>query len=147
MPNSVKVIGGRAFQECYELASVDIGEGIEEIGSYAFYRCYGLNSVICYAANVPSTDSDAFVQSNYTSATLYVPSESVGSYKAADPWSGFGNIVALPEGTGIGNTIASGTAMFPTGIYNFKGEQQKMFQKGVNIIRMSDGTTKKIYVK
>jgi hypothetical protein len=44
---------------------------------------------------VPETYSSAF-GSNIGNATLHVPSESIEAYAAAEPWSGFGAIVALP---------------------------------------------------
>ena len=94
IPNSVTSIGDYAFCECYGLASVTIGSGVTSIGNGAFRSCYGLQDVYCYAENVPSTESDAFYPEY---ATLHVPAASIESYKTTEPWSGFGNIVALTK--------------------------------------------------
>ena len=96
-PNSVTSIGWSAFSGCSGLTSVTIGNSVESIGEYAFADCPELLDVYCYAENVPSTDSDAFDGSNPENATLHVLAASIESYKATEPWSGFGKIVALTE--------------------------------------------------
>ena len=95
IPNSVTSIGTDAFDGCYYLTSVTIGSGVTSIGSSAFFDCSGLTNVYCYADNVPETSLDAFEYSPVSSATLHVPAGSVDAYKAAEPWSKFGSIVAI----------------------------------------------------
>ena len=97
IPDGVTKIGIRAFRDCSSLQSVDIPDGVTEIQMWAFEGCSGLTDVYCHAANVPSTDSDAFEGVKVADATLHVPAASIDAYKAAEPWSGFGKIVALPS--------------------------------------------------
>ena len=97
IPNSVTSIGYAAFLRCSGLTSVTIGNSVTSIGEYAFGWCSGLQDVYCYAENVPSTESNAFYDSNYSKATLHVPAASIDSYKATAPWSSFGKIVGLPN--------------------------------------------------
>ena len=94
--NSVTSIGRTAFGSCSGLTSVTIGNSVESIRYDAFGSCSNLHDVYCYAENVPSTDSDAFVYSPIADATLHVPAASINNYKATAPWSDFGSIVALP---------------------------------------------------
>ncbi|MBR4160368.1 MAG: leucine-rich repeat protein [Bacteroidaceae bacterium] len=97
IPNSVESIEYAAFAYCYGLTSVTIPNSVTSLGKWAFYNCINLQDVYCYAENVPSTKSDAFISSDYENATLHVPAGSIESYKNTEPWSGFGNIVALPK--------------------------------------------------
>ena len=104
--NSVKSIGDEAFQYCDGLTSVTIGNSVESIGGFAFKGCSKLYNVYCYAEKVPTASSYpyphyffdyAFDASSVANATLHVPAASIDSYKATEPWSGFGRIVALTE--------------------------------------------------
>ena len=97
IPNGVTSIENYAFQNCSGLTSVTIPDNVTSIGSSAFSNCSGLINVYCHAKNVPSTGSSVFYNVPQSSATLFVPSASVDAYKKTAPWSGFGNILALPE--------------------------------------------------
>lgn len=97
----------------------------------------------CYAENVPFVDSDVFDQKEVS--TLYVPSASIEMYKSAYPWNGFGSILPLTdEMLAIDNVIQDTHA---TNSYSINGTKQSALSKGINIIRMSDGTTRKVYVR
>ena len=97
IPNSVTSIGTSAFSGCSGLTSVTIPKSVTSIGGYAFSNCDGLQNVYCYAEKVPSTDSYAFSSSNYSNATLHVPTASIESYQTTEPWSSFGTITSLPN--------------------------------------------------
>lgn len=168
IPNSVTTIGNEAFAKCSEIASVNIGNSVTTIGDYAFYYCTNLASVIigngvttiedgafgacnnltnvyCYAEQVPETNN-AFTYSNYTNATLHVPAISIDAYKNAEQWKDFGNIVALTDPSGIEATRASQEPAIVEH-YTIDGKRVNQPQRGLNIIKMSDGTTKKVVVK
>lgn len=49
--------------------------------------------------------------------------------------------------TGIGNVVTTETVPTVIGYYNMRGQKYDAPQRGVNIVRYSDGTVKKIYVK
>ena len=77
---------------------------MKQIYGSVFADCSNLTDIYCYAENVPVTFGNAFQDFLIASATLHVPAGSVEKYKAASPWNGFGNIVAIseeyfPEGT------------------------------------------------
>ena len=98
IPNSVRSIGFAAFGQCEALKKVTIGSSVTSIGGGAFAWCYELKDVFCLATNVPNTESTAFTYSPIENATLHVPMLSISAYAAKEPWSGFGQIVALGNG-------------------------------------------------
>lgn len=49
--------------------------------------------------------------------------------------------------TGIGDVVTTETVPTVIGYYNMRGHKYDVPQRGVNIVRYSDGTVKKIYVK
>lgn len=96
IPNTVTAIGDNAFCGYSSLTSIVIPESVTTIGSWAFRGCNALVKVMCKAKAVPQLKSDAFSIVTLSNATLYVPEESVESYKTADEWKKFSNIQSLP---------------------------------------------------
>ena len=93
--NDVTVIGENAFSGRTELSSVVIGNSVTSIGSSAFSRCSSLTSITLESATPPTLGSSAF--NNTNNCPIYVPSESVDTYKAASNWSKYASrIQAIP---------------------------------------------------
>ena len=95
IPNSVNSIENQAFSSCKKLKYLTIGSGVTNILSQAFSSCAELLDVYCSAENVPSTNTDAFWNSDIGYTNLHVPFASIDAYKAAEPWKNFKQIVAL----------------------------------------------------
>ena len=130
IPNSVTSIGWYAFYGCKGLTSVTIGNSVTSIGKYAFADCPDLLDVYCYAEEVPSTESNAFIYSPIGNANLHVPDASIDSYKATAPWSSFGKIVALTEDeTGI-DELKGENGKVKTALYDLSGRRMQKGQKG-----------------
>ncbi|MCI6309052.1 MAG: leucine-rich repeat domain-containing protein [Prevotella sp.] len=144
IPNSVTTIGEFAFAYCFSLASVNIGESVTTIGLGAFIYCYYITSVTCLAKECPVCDKGLWnnIFSVFDTATLYVPKQSIDAYKTTDPWSNFVNVVAL-EDTGIeGNPTDNAPRV--DAVYDIDGRRTDSMKRGLNIVRMSDGTTRKV---
>ena len=86
IPNSVTHIDSNAFQYCSNLTSVNIGNSVVRIGAEAFDTCRQLISVVVEATNPPILNFDVF-NSNANNRKIYVPAESVNTYKTATDWS------------------------------------------------------------
>jgi hypothetical protein len=84
------------------------------------------------------------VFSNRGSATLYVPKGSKEAYQATDYWSEFKEIVEIDQ-TNIDKIMSeeNGKAM----IFTIDGKRVDNLKTGLNVIRMKDGTTRKVVVK
>ena len=100
IPNSVISISYEAFNNCSNLNSITIPNSVTEISEHAFKDCSNLHDVYCYAAKVPSTNTDVFKDAYIEYATLYIPESAIDAYKTTEPWSGFGTFKTL-EGTEV----------------------------------------------
>jgi hypothetical protein len=96
-----------------------------------------------------NTPNRAFNDVYCESATLHVPAASIEAYSNTVPWKDFGTIVALtdsdPKPTGV--TAPSTTAQQPTIVerYDLNGRRASKSQRGISIIKTSDGTTKLMF--
>ena len=154
IPEGITTIGSNAFSGCVNMLVINIGKSVSSIGNKAFAnvgtssaaKTRGENSFIvnCYAESVPQTASDAFENSPIATGTLLVNDNIVDAYKTTSPWSGFGKIQGFQEAAGIGSIIIDNPNAH---IYDMQGNRIDNLQKGVNIIRLEDGKTKKVIVK
>ena len=85
IPNFVTTIGYRAFAGCSGLTSVTIGNSVTTIGDSAFNGCNGLTSVTSLNITPPTLASN-YTLPSHTNYIIYVPAESVETYKAAKIW-------------------------------------------------------------
>ena len=144
IPGSVTSIEDGVFYGCRGLTSIDIPGSVTNIGVSAFEGCTGLTVVYCRAEDVPDTDNMAFEKVNTASATLYVPVASIDAYRTTAPWSEFGNIVAIEVVTEIETADAASGEKKIVQILSLDGKLQSELRKGINIVKYSDGTTKKV---
>ena len=88
-------IGSGMFQNCKKLTTLVIPSNISSINGSAFYGCSGLTSITVHSTTPPTLGSSAFDNTN--DCPIYVPSESVDTYKAASGWSSYATrIQAIP---------------------------------------------------
>ena len=145
LPAGITKIGDYAFRGCRGLTSLNLPAGITSIGDEAFQNCSGLTSIYVYAEKVPKIGSNVFGEVDAKKCTLYVP---MGTYD--DYWlSGFGdyfeNIVEF-EATGIDKTTTS-TDVEEVARYSVNGQRLSAPTKGLNIVKYSDGSVKKVAVQ
>ena len=134
-------IGERAFADCPVLASVTIPSTATTIGDNVFNNCESLKNVTCEAVNCPTVKT--FGEFPISEATLTVPVGSLKQYGETNPWSLFGKIQDFDGTTGV-NGISVYDRNDVKDVYGIDGSKRPTPAKGLNIIRMSDGTTRKV---
>jgi hypothetical protein len=145
--DNVTSIGDYVFYGSSGLTSVTIGKNVSTIGAKAFANCGKLEDVYCYAVRYPNVERNTFENSYLDYVTLHVPAESVNNYKNHEVWSLFKAVVPLNGGEMGISTIQNAECIMHNGIYSLNGHHISSPNKGLNIIRMSDGTVKKVMVK
>ena len=139
------VIGWYAFMDCYRLTSLTLPAGITSIGDEAFQGCSGLTSIYVYAEKVPKIDSNAFKGFDAKKCTVYVPMGTRDDYRLSEFGDYFENIVEF-ESTGIDKTTTS-TDVEEVARYSVNGQRLSAPTKGLNIVKYSDGSVKKVAVR
>lgn len=145
----VLLIGEHAFKDCEGLRSIKLSKYLVGIESAAFANCKELTDVYCYRDSVISTNlisSDVFSGSQVRYATLHVKGSLVNQYKITKPWNEFGKIVPMTDDETDIEEIPIHQSL-PLLRFTLEGQKTSKPKKGVNIIRMSDGRTRKVLVK
>ena len=149
IPNTVTSIGAGAFGECSGLTSITIPNSVTSIGNYAFQNCTGLKEVISEVKNpeAVSIGYDAFTSTS-SDIVLFVPSGTLSAYKSSSQWTKwFKDIRELQSGeTGIEN-VANPSVREEKDYYTIGGVKLGHSNRGLRIVRMRDGTMKKVIVK
>ena len=144
LPSGVTEIGNSAFSYCRGLTSLTLPSGVTEIGSSAFSYCSGLTSIYVYAEKLSNMGSDVFDGCDAKKCTVYVPKGTYDDYWLSE-FGYFENIVEF-EATGINNVITSNDAK-ELSRYSVNGQRLSAPTKGLNIVKYSDGSVKKVAVQ
>lgn len=144
LPAGVTSIYFEAFWGCSGLTSLTLPAGITSIGYGAFKGCRGLTSIYVYAEKVPKIGSDVFKEVDAKKCTAYVPMGTRDDYRLSE-FGYFENIVEF-EATGIDKTTTS-TDVEEVARYSVNGQRLSAPTKGLNIVKYSDGSVKKVAVR
>ena len=144
LPAGITSIDKYAFSGCSRLTSLNLPAGITWIGESAFMRCSGLTSIYVYAEKVPRIGRYAFEGCASRKCTLYVPKGTYDNYRLSE-FGYFENIVEF-DATGIDKTTTS-TDVEEASRYSLNGQRLVGPTKGLNIVKYSDGSVKKVAVE
>lgn len=161
IPNTVTSIGELAFWECRSLTSVTIPNSVTSIGANAFdgededipniqtiissienpFEIYGKSS---YKSPNGKDYLGVFNPKTFNNTILYVPKGTIDKYKATEGWKDFAHIEENNGETGILSIVSENET---NTIYSIKGNSLQCPSKGINIIKMKNGTAKKVLIK
>ena len=144
LPSSVTEIGESAFEGCRSLTSLTLPSSVISIGKSAFEGCSGLTSIYVSWESPLSIDASTFKDANTGKCILYVPKGTYDDYWLSN-WGIFENIVEY-DATGIDHITTSGEAK-EISRYAADGQRLEVPAKGLNIVKYSDGSVKKVVVQ
>ena len=143
IPSSVTKISYQAFRGCSGLTSVTIPSSVKYLGGDVFNYCSRLTSV--YVSWQSPISGAGFYRIDKSKCILYVPQGTYQNYLLADEWGDFENIVEY-DPTGI-NSVTNSAETKEVSRYSMDGQLLSAPTKGVNIVKYSDGSVKKVTVK
>jgi len=144
--NDVTAIGNNTFSDCSELTTLTISKNVTKIGKSAFTNCTKLTKLTSCATTPPLCGPQALDDVDKWDCTLIVPVGSKSAYQAADQWKEF-FFIEESDVTAINRIYDDEAEGRIEGIYDLNGRKLERLQRGMNIVRMSDGTTKKVVIK
>jgi len=125
------------------LEKLYIGSRISSIPDMT--NCVKLDSIVVFGSNPPT--AIGFANKTYLDCKLCVPYGCKEKYMNADVWKNFWNIYEMEyDASGISTITTAGFSQ-PETIYTIDGKKTNKPQKGVCIIKKSDGTSQKVIVK
>ena len=144
IPSGVTSIGTSAFFCCYGLISLTIPSSVTSIGGFAFNDCSGLTSIYAYMEKLPETGSNLFLGYDAKNCTVYVPKGTGDAYF----WSSFGYFDKIVEFDAAGiDKVTTSTDVEEVSRYYLNGQRLVGPTKGLNIVKYSDGSVKKVAVE
>lgn len=159
LPDSVIETNGFSFSLCENLTSIVLPSSLTGMGHRDFYGCTKLATIYAYM-NVPPRyydtrypdfyypfefGSNSIMNGVRDNAVLYIPKGSSSAYSKAIDWREFKNIVEF-DPTSIEN-INTAKDIKKTSSYTLDGQRLDHPRRGLNIVKYSDGTVRKILVK
>lgn len=119
-------------------------EDVTDFSNYNFSNANKLNTLVSLAATPPSIDH--VTEKQKASLKVFVPKGTLAAYQAAVVWKEFWN---LQEGDGTTeiSPLFSRPNAREAGCYTITGEKVNSKVPGINIIKMSDGATRKVIIK
>lgn len=144
----LSVGGGRtdgAFSYCSALYRVELPSTLREIGYWAF-RSDGIMEVVSHITTPFPIDQYDFGGLCPREGTLTVPRGTKEVYLQTEGWNKFQNIIEEGNGDESAIEYIISKSTIPITIYNITGRKTSG-QRGLNIVRYSDGTVKKVILK
>ena len=133
------------FSNYKELSNISFGMGVVSVPDFSANN--KLDSIVVINDVPPA--AIGFANTTYLHCKLFVPKGCKAAYESADVWQNFWNIIELDQDFNSLD-IQSYNVSSELNVkarYAIGGTKIEFPQRGINIIKMNDGTLKKVYVK
>ena len=140
VPEGVEYIGHNVFRTSPP-KNIDLPSTIKEMNA-CFYSAKQTETVVLRAATVPAYTYTLFDFCSHI--TLYVPDASVDAYKAVAEFARVKQILPMSQYLAVKDITGGETSAEVTAIYGIDGSVRTALQPGINIVRYSDGTARKV---
>ncbi|MDE5656144.1 MAG: leucine-rich repeat domain-containing protein, partial [Muribaculaceae bacterium] len=124
-----------------KLKGLVLGEHLEDVGLKGIFTCDKLEAIECHSLTPPSVEG--FSNAQYMNIRVSVPDEALETYKQHPVWGKFWNLANANEN----NISVNPSENKETGRYDLYGRSVSDDYQGMVIIRYSDGSTSKVFVK
>lgn len=141
-PSSLTEIGKRAFAMC-GFKSLTLPSSLTQIGMEAFQDCIRLKSLYV-GWQKPLPAGRIFHEFDISNCTLYVPQGTRQRYSGTEVWRDFGEIKEY-DISGV-DKVDNHSEAKEASRYSLDGQRLSVPVKGLNIVRYSDGSIKKVVV-
>lgn len=149
LPEGVVYINDGAYEECASLKTVEMPSTLQKIGHTAFQNVI-LDKIVIHATTPPVLSKLVYTGSGRLyptfsdySAKVHIPKGTLADYQATD-WNNFTLIDDLE--TGIEDVVGDAPVR-EVGYYSLDGSKLSKPQRGITVVRYSDGTTRKLISK
>lgn len=137
-------LGDGAFSGCSGLTSLTLPSSVTSIGDHTFSYCSGLTSIYVYTKKLPELGSYVFSGCDEKNCTVYVPKGTYDAYKSSE----FGYFEKMVEFDASGiDKVTTSTNAKEVSRYSANGQRLSAPAKGLNIVKYSDGSVKKVVVQ
>ena len=144
IPSKVTEIAPEAFYKSFqEIEVLELPANLKTVGDYAFAAC-SAKVIYAYMSEPFALGDDDFYGLPRSECKLYVPKGCAKKYRQAEIWKEFD--IEEMDGTGI-EGVTNDSTVTEEARYDANGNMLAAPAKGLNIVRYSDGTVKKVMVE
>lgn len=144
IPSKVTEIAPEAFYKSFQdIEVLELPASLKTVGDYAFADCSAKVIFAYMSEPFPLKDAD-FYSRPRSECKLYVPKGCAKKYRQAEIWKEFD--IEEMDGTGI-EGVTNDSTVTEVSRYDANGNRLAAPAKGLNIVRYSDGTVKKVMVE
>lgn len=147
IPNGVTSLGSKSFENCTSMESFTVGSSVTSIGQEALSGCFALTNLVSTAMVPPVCSTNALTSINKFDCTLTIPQGTLAQYQAADQWKEFFFIEEKDLSSVNNITMDDGSKQQIVATYDLNGRRTTGLQRGLNIVKLKNGTLFKVVVK